>query len=257
MSDRVPISVTVLTFNEEGRVRDCLESVKWADEIIVVDSLSTDGTLEIVKEYTDRIVQRPWPGYVEQKQFALEQATHEWLLNVDADERVSPELAQEIRNVVREDDPSFAGWTMPRKTFYLGRWITRGGWYPDRKLRLVRRTKARWEGVEPHDRVVVDGPVGRLRGDLHHLTYRDMADHLKRINRFTTAAACEMDERGKRFVRAHMLLNPIAKFLKMYLLRLGFLDGQAGFVIAVLSSYYVFLKYAKLWERRRAARRGS
>ena len=257
MSDRVPISVTVLTFNEEDRIRDCLESVKWADEIIVVDSLSTDGTLEIVKEYTDRIVQRPWPGYVEQKQFALEQATHEWLLNVDADERVSPELAQEIRNVVQQDDPSFAGWTMPRKTFYLGRWITRGGWYPDRKLRLVRRTKARWEGVEPHDRVVVDGPVGRLRGDLHHLTYRDMADHLKRINRFTTAAAREMDERGKRFVRGHMLLNPIAKFLKMYLLRLGFLDGQAGFVIAVLSSYYVFLKYAKLWERRRAARRGS
>ena len=251
MTDRATISICVITFNEENNIRACLESVKWADEIIVVDSLSTDRTVEIAREYTDCIIQRPWPGHVEQKNFALAQAQSDWVLCLDADERVSPELANEIKNVLSTDNVPEAGFIMPRKTHYLGRWITHGGWYPGRKLRLVRRGEARWKGINPHDHLYVEGSVGKLTGDIYHYTYKDIADHLNTIDKFTTIAAKEMCARGKGIAPAHMLLNPCAKFLKMYLLRLGFLDGLAGFVVAVLSSYYVFLKYAKLWELQR------
>ncbi len=244
-------SVAIICCNEEANIRDCLESVKWADEIVVVDSGSTDRTLAIAREYTDRIIERPWPGHLEQKNFALEQAAGEWVLSIDADERVSPELAEEIRALLRHDDIAETGFTVPRKTFYLGKWITHGGWYPDRKLRLVRRGRAHWAGVNPHDHLYADGAVGNLGGDLHHYTYRDISAHLKTIDLFTTIAAEQLAQQGQRHALCHMLLNPPCRFLRMYLLRLGFLDGLAGFVVAALGGYYVFLKYAKLWERQR------
>jgi glycosyltransferase involved in cell wall biosynthesis len=252
--DRASLSVTVITFNEEENLPACLESVKWADEIIVVDSFSTDRTVEIARRYTDKVVQREWPGHVEQKNFALEQATKDWVLCIDADERVSPELAEEIRSVLAMPDTAEAGYSLPRKTFYLGRWITHGGWYPSRKLRLVRRGLARWKGVNPHDHLYADGPCAELRGDLYHYTYKDISDHLRRIDSYTTISARELHERGKGNVLLHMLLNPPARFLRMYFLRLGFLDGMPGFILAALASYYVFLKYAKLWELRRGRR---
>jgi glycosyltransferase involved in cell wall biosynthesis len=246
--NRATISACVITLNEEENIRDCLESVKWADEIIVVDSFSKDRTVEIAREYTDRVIQRPWPGHIEQKNFALEQGTRDWLLSIDADERVSPGLAEEIRQVLSQPDRKELGYTVPRKTFYLNRWITHGGWYPNRKLRLVRRGKARWAGVNPHDHLYADGPVGALEGDLLHYTYRDISDHLKTIDNYTTIASRELRAQGKGCALAHMLLNPPARFLKMYVLRLGFLDGVAGFIVAALAAHYVFLKYAKLWE---------
>lgn len=248
------ISVCIIAFNEEQDIRACLESVRWADEVVVVDSFSADKTAEIARECGARVIQRPWPGHVEQKNFALEQATGDWILSIDADERVSPELAAEIQEAVRRSDRPEAGYTVPRKTFYLGRWILHGGWYPSRRLRLVRRGRAKWAGVNPHDHLYADGPVGGLKGDLHHFTYRDIADHLKTIDSFTTISAREMFEVGRGGAMLHMLLNPVGRFLKMYLLRLGFLDGAAGFVLAVLSSYYVFVKYAKLWEIRKQAK---
>jgi glycosyltransferase involved in cell wall biosynthesis len=248
------LTVTVIAFNEEANLSDCLESVKWADEIVVVDSFSTDKTVEIARRYTDKVIQREWPGHVEQKNFALAQATKDWVLCIDADERVSPELAEEIRDVLSHPERAEAGYSVPRKTFHLGRWITHGGWYPSRKLRLVRRGRAVWKGVNPHDHLYVDGPVGEFKGDLYHYSYKDISDHLRRIDSYTTISARELHARGKGYALPHMLMNPPARFLRMYLLRLGFLDGMAGFILAALAAYYVFLKYAKLWEMRRGGR---
>jgi glycosyltransferase involved in cell wall biosynthesis len=250
-SDQAPLSVCIIAFNEEDNIRDCLESVAWADEIVVVDSFSTDATPRICREYTDRVIQRPWPGYVAQKTFALEQASHEWVLCLDADERVTPELAEEIRGALRASragKSGCAGYTMPRRTFYLGRWMRHGGWYPDRKLRLLRRSVARVGGTEPHDHHYVEGKVGHLRGDLHHYTYRDLSDHLGKVDKFTTAASGELVKSGARWPLLRMIFHPPGRFVRMYLLRRGFLDGVPGLVAAVTGAFYVFLKYAKLWE---------
>jgi glycosyltransferase involved in cell wall biosynthesis len=248
------LSVCIIAFNEEERIGDCLASVRWADEIVVVDSGSTDRTRAIAADAGARVIERPWPGFVAQKNFALEQATGDWVLCVDCDERVSPALAEEIRRVLAAPPADVDGWSMPRKTHYLGRWITHGGWYPDRKVRLVRRGRARWGGVDPHDRLFADGRVAPLGGDLHHYTYRDIADHLRTIDRFTTIGAGELHARGRRGALLPLLFHPAGKFLRMYLLRLGFLDGAPGLLVAVLGSYYVFLKYAKLWELERVKR---
>ncbi len=247
---RPSVSACIIAFNEEENIRACLESVAWADEIIVVDSFSTDRTVEIAKAFDPKVkvIQRAWPGHVEQKNFALNQASGDWVLSVDADERVSPELKQEILDTFDRGVEGVAGFSVPRKTWYLGRWIMRGGWYPDRKVRLVRRGAARWKGVNPHDHLYAEGRVADLKGDLIHYTYRDISDHLRTIDSFTTISSRELYARKRGHALLHMLLNPVARFLRMYVLQLGFLDGQAGFVLAVLSSYYVFLKYAKLWE---------
>jgi len=250
---RPRISACIICFNEEENIRACLESVAWADEIVVVDSFSKDRTVEIAQAFGPqvRVIQREWPGHVEQKNFALDQASGDWALSVDADERVSPELKQEILESLESGAEGVAGFSVPRKTWYLGRWILHGGWYPDRKARLARRGAARWKGVNPHDHLYVNGRVVDLKGDLIHYTYRDISDHLRTIDSFTTISSRELHARGRGHALAHMLLNPVARFVRMYALRLGFLDGAAGFVLAVLSSYYVFLKYAKLWELRR------
>lgn len=245
---RATLAVCVIAQDEQDRIGDCLASVAWADEIIVVDSGSTDRTVAIARATGARVIERGWPGYIAQKNFALEQATADWVLCVDADERVSPPLADGIRRALAAAPATIAGYRMARRTFYLGRWILHGGWYPDYKVRLVRRGRARWGGVDPHDRLEAEGPVGTLSGDLEHRTYRNMADHLRTIDRFTGVAAGEMQARGRGGALAGMLLNPPAKFLKMYLLKAGFLDGVPGFIVAVLGSYYVFLKYAKRWE---------
>lgn len=245
---RATLSVCVIAGNEEDRIGDCLDSVAWADETVVVDSRSADRTAEIARARGARVIVRDWPGYVAQKNFALEQATCDWVLCLDADERVSPRLAESVRGVLAEDPGTVDGYRMARRTWHLGRWILHGGWYPDRKLRLVRRGRARWGGVDPHDRLDADGPVGTLPGDIEHHTYRDIADHLRTIDRFTTIGARELHARGRGGASWRMFVHPPLRFLKMYLLKAGFLDGLPGFVVAVLGGYYVFLKYAKLWE---------
>jgi glycosyltransferase involved in cell wall biosynthesis len=251
---RASLAVCVITLNEEDRIGDCLDSVAFADEVLVVDSGSTDRTVAIARERGARVMVRDWPGYVAQKNFALDQVTTDWVLCLDADERVSPRLAEQIQRALAAAPAALAGYRMPRKTFYLGRWIMHGGWYPDWKVRLVRRGRARWGGIDPHDRLEPEGPVGTLAGDLEHRTYRDIKDHLRTIDRFTSVAAGEAHARGRGGALAGMLFNAPAKFVKMYVLKAGFLDGQPGFIVAVLGSYYVFLKYAKLWELRRLRR---
>jgi glycosyltransferase involved in cell wall biosynthesis len=254
VGSRATLGVSIITRDEEDRIGDCLASVAFADEVLVVDSGSTDRTVAIARELGARVIVRDWPGYVAQKNFALEQATTDWVLCLDADERVSPRLAQQIRGAVDAAPAATAGYRMARKTFYLGRWIMHGGWYPDWKVRLVRRGRARWGGIDPHDRLEPEGQVGTLAGDLEHRTYRDIKDHLRTIDRFSSVAAGELHARGRGGALAGMLLNAPAKFLKMYVLKRGFLDGLPGFVVAVLGSYYVFLRYAKLWEMQQVRR---
>ena len=237
----------MITKNEEDRLGPCLESAAFADEIVVVDSGSTDRTREIAGEHGARVTEQEFLGHVEQKNHAVSLAATDWVLCLDADERVTPELRDAIeRSLASPDLP--AAFSMARRTFYLGRWIDHGGWYPDRKVRLFDRTKARWGGVNPHDRVEVDGETRALDGDIEHYSYRSISDHLKQIDFFTTIAAKEKAAAGLRPRLWRLLLHPIGKVLRMYVVKLGFLDGRAGFIVAVLGGYYVFLKYAKLWE---------
>jgi len=246
--DYAPISCCIVCYNEEQNIRRCLESVKWCDELVIIDSFSSDRTVEICQAYTSRVIQRAWPGYVEQKRFALAQATHEWVLNVDADEEVSPELRDEIVAVLRRNDPAVDGFYVPRLVYYLGRWWWRG-WYPGYRLRLFRKPKVRWGGVNPHEKVLLRGQADRLDGNLYHYTYEDISDHLQAINGLTEVAAREMALRGKSAGVARMLLHPFWRFLRFYFLRGGIRDGMPGFFVAAISAFYVFLKYAKVWER--------
>lgn len=256
-ADSAPLSVCVITFNEEDNIRDCLQSVSWAEEMVIVDSFSSDATVAIASEFTDKVIKHEWAGYIRQKTYALENATHDWALCLDADERVTPELAEEIKNVMRRvavGEENCVGYYMPRKVFYLGRWIKHCGWYPDRKLRLMRRDKARIAGINPHDHYYVEGPAGKLNGDLLHYSYRNLADHMQRINRYTSIAAEEMFKNGVNMPVTRMLTQPALRAMKMYLLKLGFLDGIPGMIASASGGYYVFLKYAKLWELKRSNR---
>ena len=247
---RPRISVCIVAMNEADNIAACLKSADFADEWIVVDSHSTDTTRELAASSGARVIERDWPGHVAQKNYAIDQAANDWVLCLDADERVSPELrASLLAALDRPDLPD--GFEMARRTWYLGRWIRHGGWYPDRKVRLFRRSMGRWGGVDPHDHVQIGGRVVRLEGDILHYSYRSIADHLRTINSFTTIAAREKHAAGRRAGILDLTLRPLGKFLRMYALKLGFLDGRAGFVVAVTGAFYVFLKYAKLWNLER------
>lgn len=244
---RPPLSVCIITLNEADHIEACLASVAFADEWIVVDSHSTDATRELAERHGARVVERDWPGHVAQKNAALELATHDWVLCLDADERVSTELRTSILAALDAAERA-DGYEMARRTWYLGRWIRHGGWYPDRKLRLFRRSVGRWGGIDPHDHVELDGRTERLAGDLLHFSYDSVSDHLATIDSFTSIAAREKQKRGKRASLLDLVGRPVWKFVRMYLLRGGFLDGWQGFVVAALGSYYVLLKYVKLRE---------
>ena len=244
------ITATVITFNEEHNIAAALESLAWADEIIVVDSESTDRTVEIARRFTDRVLVRPWPGYSAQKNFAAEQASNDWIFSLDADERVSPELTTSILEIEKGAAPKQAGFEMPRRTFYLGRWIKYSGWWPDHKVRLYDRRRARWRGDFVHETLEVNDRVNRLDGDILHYTVRDAAEHHLRMDRYTTLAAEELCSRGKRASLGSLLVSPVVVFLRSYLFKLGFLDGVPGLAIARFAAHYEFLKNLKLWEMR-------
>ncbi len=253
---KTPISVCIITCNEEENIRDCLESVTWGDEIIVVDSGSEDSTVGICREYTDRVYSHDWPGHVDQKNRAIDYAENEWVFCIDADERVTDALRDEIQREL-EEGPQYAGYTVPRLTWYMGRWIRHSSWYPDRKLRFFSRKAGRFTGKagnDPHDRVEVEGPVKRLNGDLLHYSYRSLFHHLERLNNYTETMAQLKHNAGKGFPLLRMLVRPPAKFFKMYFLRWGFLDGKQGFVVSGMGAVYEFLKYAKLFELRMRAK---
>lgn len=241
------LSVTVITKNESANLGAALESVSWADEIVVVDSESTDDTVAIARRFTDRVVVRPWPGYSAQKNHAASLARHDWILSLDADERVTPELAAEVRASLAAT-PAHQGFRIPRVTWHLGRWIRTTDWYPDHQLRLYDRRLAQWTGPYVHESVSVKGTVGTLGGELQHYPYRDIADHLETIGRYTTYAASEMRDNGRTAGLLQIAGHPPLAFLRNYIARGGFRDGVPGFIISALNAYYVFLKFAKLRE---------
>lgn len=234
--------------NEADRIGRLLASCAFADEIVVVDSGSTDGTQAVCQKAGARVIFNPWAGYVAQKQFALEATTHEWILCLDADEEIPEALALEILQAVAAAPPEVGGFSMPRLSRYLGRWIHHGGWYPDRKVRLIRRGRGVWQGVNPHDKLVPDGKVGELSQPFLHYVYRNISDQVRTMNNFSEIYARQDKPAGGWFVVAG-LFHAIGKFLECYVWKLGFLDGFPGLVIAGNSAGYVFLKHAKRWER--------
>ena len=252
---RPTVSAVVICQDEERHIGECLDSLAWCDERIVVDSGSRDSTLDIVKERGAVALHHDWPGYVAQKNWALEQATSDWVLSLDADERCTEGLHRAIEAAleggVREN-----GFAVRRHVHYLGRWIDHGGWFPDWKIRLVRRGHAHWGGVDPHDKLRVRGGEARLDGELVHYTYPDFAGHLRTVQRFSDVVADEWKKEGRRFGLWRAITHPPVKFLECYVWKSGWRDGWPGFVIAATSSFYVFAKYVKLWERERGLQAG-
>ncbi len=242
------ISATIITFNEEERIEGAIKSLlNLVDEIVIVDSFSQDNTIKIAKKYPVKIYQRKWTGYADQRNFTLEKASFPWILNIDADERVSSELRNEILNL-KDKEPDCDGFSIPRLTYYLGRWIHHCGWYPDRKIRLFRKEMAHWEGNFIHEELIFKGKVKKLKYSIHHFTYRNIEEHLNQINKYSSLGARKLYVKRKRAKLYHFIFFPFFRFIKSYVFKLGFLDGFPGLVISVLNGYYIFLRYVKLKE---------
>jgi glycosyltransferase involved in cell wall biosynthesis len=245
-SNRPKLSACIIAMNEEDRLPDCIRSVSFCDEVVVVDSHSSDRTREIAQAMGARVIERDWPGHVAQKEFAIRAASHDWVYCIDADERVSQPLRREIEALRDAGFPTHAGWRSPRLSSFLGRWMRLGGWYPNWQLRLFDRRRGCWGGNNPHDHVLLKGTAGRLRGDLLHHPYRSFAEQLATIDKYTTIMAQGMHARGKRVGTVQLVCSPLAYFLRFYFVRLGFLAGWRGFLQACLAAHYGRMKYAKL-----------
>ena len=244
MTIACPISATIITQNEEDRIAAAIASLSCCDEVIVVDSGSSDRTREIAEACGARVFTRPWDGYSNQKNFAAAQASHDWILSIDADERVSVELANEVAAWSATGEQ--AACSMPRRAFYFGSWIDHSGWYPDRKIRLYDRRRARWVGDFVHESMKVDGSIAIFDGDLLHFPYRDWQDHRRRIDRYTRLAADAARAAGKKGSLLRLLVGPPIAFLQTFILRAGFLDGWRGLVIAAAAARYVFLRQSRI-----------
>ncbi|HOL69798.1 MAG TPA: glycosyltransferase family 2 protein [Bryobacteraceae bacterium] len=238
------ISATIITCDEERNIARAIESLRCCDEIVVVDSGSTDRTVEIAARLGARVIESPWPGYAKQKNLAASQASYDWIFSIDADEALSEALEAEIWQL-KKNGPEHDAYTMPRLAQYLGRWILHSGWYPDRKVRLYNRNKATWVGDFVHESVQVEGSIGHLKSNLLHYTCDSLSEHLRTLDRYTTLAAQEVVARGKKPSWPNLILEPTWTFLQTYFLKLGFLDGVEGLTIAYMAATYTFLKYAK------------
>jgi len=241
------VSVAIITQNESSNIRPCLEGVQWADEIIVVDNDSTDDTQEICRSFGARVFNEEWKGFARQKNSAIEKTRNEWVLSLDADERIPPELGREIEMVLTET-PRAEGYRIARRNFFLGRWIRRCGWYPDYNLRLFRKTKGQFLERAVHEKVEVRGRVSDLKNPMEHHTYRSLSDFMERLERYSNLAAQEMQKGGRISHLRDILLRPPLTFLQMYVLKAGFLEGYYGFLLSGLYSFYTLLKYTKLRE---------
>ena len=245
------ISAVVITYNEEKNIRRCLESLSWADEIVVVDSFSQDRTKEIASSFTDKILDVEWQGFGKQKEFARTKASFDWVLSVDADEVVSEKLKEEIKSVINKND-SLDGYYISRLSNFLGRWVKHGGWYPDYVLRLFKKDKARFDESLVHEKLILEGKTGFLMNEILHYTDPDISHYLSKMDKYTTLSAQKLLAEGKSTTVFDLLFRPAAIFFKMYLLKSGFLDGWQGFLLASFSSFHVFVKYAKLWHLRKS-----
>jgi glycosyltransferase involved in cell wall biosynthesis len=240
----VKITATIITLNEERNIARAIESLRCADEILVVDSGSVDRTVELAQNLGARVLEAGWRGYARQKNLATDQAEHDWILSLDADETLSEALEAEIWSV-KKTGPAFDAYTMPRLARYLGRWIYHSGWYPDRKIRLYDRRKAKWVGDFVHEAVKAEGRVGHFQGNLLHFTCESLTEHLKTLDRYTTLAAEELVANKVKVPLRRLILDPAWTFTKTYFFDRGFLDGFEGLAIAQMAAFYVFLKYSK------------
>jgi glycosyltransferase involved in cell wall biosynthesis len=241
---RISISATIITFNEERNIARVIESLRCCDEIIVLDSGSNDRTVEVAANLGARVIEASWHGYAAQKNIAAGLASHDWVLSLDADESLSEALEAEIWQI-KKHGAEFDAYTMPRLAQYLGRWILHSGWYPDRKVRLFDRRKAKWVGEFVHETVHVEGHVGDLKSNLLHFTCDSLSEHVRSMDRYTTLAAQEIASREVEVGIPRLLLNPTWTFFKTYVLKLGFMDGAEGLAIAYMAAFYNFVKYSK------------
>lgn len=238
------ITATIITLNEERNIARAIESLRCCDEILVMDSGSNDRTMELAGNLGARVVESPWRGYAGQKNRAAECACNDWILSIDADEALSEALEGELWSI-KKNGPKYDAYTMPRLAQYLGRWILHSGWYPDRKVRLYNRYKAKWVGDFVHESVHVSGRIGHLESSLLHFTCDSLSEHLKTMDRYTTLAAEELVFRKTRIHLSNLIFDPAWTFLKTYFVQRGFLDGTEGLTIAYMAALYTFLKYAK------------
>ena len=243
----IKISAAIITYNEEKNIKRCMESLDFVDEIVIVDSLSSDKTCAIAKELGAKVIEQKFLGHIDQKQLAVENCTHDWVLSLDADEEVSPELKASILELINTPLKHEA-YEMKRVSFHLGKWIRHGGWYPDKKTRFFNKQKAHWGGYNPHDKVIVNGSTGMLEGDLKHYVFTDLRHNIDTNNSYSSIMAEDLYNNGKKFSYLKLFLKPVGKFFEVYIYKRGFLDGMPGFIIAVGASYSMFLKFAKLWE---------
>ncbi len=250
MEKTLPISAIVVCFNEEENIKACLESLRFCDEIIVVDSFSTDSTPSIAKEMGVKFISRKWSGYRDQKEFALSQTSYDWVINLDADERASEELKDNILRVLKDKKlrEGIAGFEISRVVYYLNRWWRRGGWYPEYRLRFFNKNKITWGGMEPHEKVIPSGVVKRIDGEIYHYTYKNMTSQLNQLTKFASISSRENFLAGNNFSLYKLLVSPFIRFFRFYILKQGFREGIAGFIVAIFEGYYTFSKYALLWE---------
>lgn len=241
-------SIYVIAYNDEPNMRACLESVGWADELIVVDSHSTDKTAAISREFTDKVYQVDFKGFGDLRNQALSYCSHDWVLSLDSDERMTPELREEIQRVL-DRGPEADAYFVPRKNYFLGRWIKHCGWYPDyRQPQLFRKSRFRYRDEVVHESFDCDGPVGYLTQPAVQIPFRDIDQFLSKHDRYSDLMARRMKEQGRRFAPHQLVTHPLGTFAKMYLVRGGFLDGMPGLILSGLYAYYTFVKYAKFWE---------
>lgn len=238
------ISAAIITYNEERNIARAIESLRCCDEILVVDSGSADRTVELAQKLGARVVEGAWRGYSSQKNFAAAEARHDWILSLDADEALSEALEGEIWSL-KKKGPEYDAYTVPRLAQYLGKWILHSGWYPDRKIRLYNRNKARWTGDFVHEKLQVEGHVGHLQSNLLHFTCDSLAEHVKTMDRYTTLAAEELVAQKTKIWWGKLVFDPAWTFLRTYVVQRGFLDGFEGLIIAYMAAFYTFLKYAK------------
>lgn len=250
MKDAKKLSIYILTYNNEETIERALASAKWADEIVVVDHFSVDATVDICKKYTDRIYQKEWTNHRDEYNYAISLTTYDWVMFLDSDEEISRELAEEIRRELADNDGRWAGYLVPRLNFYMGKWIKHGGWYPEYKLRIFNKKLGRWAGKSFDPYVVLAGKAKKLRYPCFHYSFKNLSHHAQKLNLYSSLFAQAKLEQDP-FYKAnfiHLFLRPLFRFFRNYILKAGFLDGMPGLVACVMASYYVFLKYAKIWE---------
>ncbi|WII71784.1 glycosyltransferase family 2 protein [Bdellovibrio sp. 22V] len=252
---KLPISLVIITLNEENHIERCIRSAPFADDVVVVDSFSTDRTVEIAEKCGARVFKEAWRGFGPQKAFATSQAKNPWVLSLDADEALSPDLAAEIMQKFTDLD-SEAGYLFPRKSFHLGRWISHGGWYPDYQLRLFNKDKSQWNSAALHEKVEVKRTL-KMKKDLLHWVFDDLSDQVRTNDRYSTLGAQQMVAKGKRFSYFKLIFKPWGKFVETYFFKGGFRDGLPGFIISVGAAYSLFLKFAKVWEMERVRKKSQ